>query len=63
MEKQYIFFNSAKALFVFFIGLITVFVLAGFLAYMGVSSLYLVGAILLLSSGLITWLCFWLDQN
>lgn len=63
MEKQYIFFNKAKALTAFFIGLLTLFVLAGYLAYVGISNPYLVVFIILLCSGAIVWLSFHLDRQ
>jgi cell division protein FtsB len=48
MEKQSIFFNSVKALFILFIGLIALLFLAGFLAYTGISNIYVVSVVLLL---------------
>jgi hypothetical protein len=63
MEKQYIFFNSAKALLVLFIGQIALFVLAGFLASEGISNIHIAGVIFLPCAGLLTWLCFWLDRK
>lgn len=42
MEKQYIFFNTGKALSVFFIGILVLFILAGYLAFTGISNTYIV---------------------
>jgi hypothetical protein len=63
MEKQYIFFNTAKALFTFFVGLLALFALTGYLVYAGISNTYLVVLIIILCSGIISWLTFYLDRK
>lgn len=63
MEKQYIFFNTGKALSVFFIGLLVLFILASYLAFISISNSYIVFFILLLCSGAIIWLSFQLDRK
>jgi hypothetical protein len=63
MERQYIFFNTGKALTAFFIGLICLFVIAGYLALSGISNPYLAVLILILCSRVIIWISFQLDKK
>jgi hypothetical protein len=63
MEKQYIFFNTAKSLFTFFVGLFALFVLTGYLVYASISNPYLVVLIIILCSGIISCLTFYLDRK
>jgi hypothetical protein len=62
MEKQYIFFNTGKALSVFFIGMLALFILIGYLAFNVISNPYIVFFIVLLCSGVIILLSYKLDR-
>ncbi|MCU7886388.1 MAG: hypothetical protein KZQ82_19540 [Candidatus Thiodiazotropha sp. (ex Lucinoma annulata)] len=63
MEKQYIFFNTAKALSAFFVGLLALFTISGYLAYAGISNPYLIVLIILLCAGVIIWISYHLDRK